>query len=109
MPTPTSPNEGAVVVLVFRLPEGTPSREAVKLSQRLYGRTVSTWSGRYHYHRPGLLEELPHRRLGRGVLLLLARDAEKVRALLGQVRARVEVREIKPTTEDLRVLRKAAR
>lgn len=102
------PAEGPVVVLIFHLSPGLPPREATKLSQRLYGRTVSTWSGRYHYRRPGVLEGVPHRRLGPGELILWKKDEAKVRALLGQVGAQIEVRTITPLEEDLRALRKAA-
>jgi hypothetical protein len=101
--------EGAVVLLLFHLPERSPATEATKLSQRLYGRTVSTWSGRYHYSRPGLLTQIPHRRIGRGALVLWKRDVEAVLALLGQVEAVVEVREVKPLDEDLRELRRVPR
>ena len=96
----------AVVLLLFQLPERSPARAATKLSQRLYGRTVSTWSGKYHYPRPGLLTQIPHRRVGRGALVLWRRDVGAVLALLGQVGAKVEVREVTHLDEDLRELRR---
>jgi hypothetical protein len=98
-----------VVLLIFHLPKGIAPSEATKLSQRLYGRTAITWSGKYRYRRPGLLEGVPHRRVGRGILVLWARDAGKVLQLLGQVRAPTEVRVIEPLPEDLRQLRAIAR
>jgi hypothetical protein len=101
--------EGSVVLLLFHLPEKSPPRVATQLSQRLYGRTVSTWSGKYHYPRPGLLTQIPHRRVGRGALVLWKRDVGKVVTLLGQVGAAAEVREVKPLAEDLRELRRPLR
>ncbi len=104
----TMAREGRVVLLLFHLPEGRAPREATKLSQRLYGRTVTTWAGKYHYERPGILSEAPHRRVGRGALVLWQKDTGRVLELLGQVGARVELREITPLDEDLRVLRGAS-
>lgn len=93
-----------VVLILFHLPPKAPSREVTKLSQRLYGRTVWTWEGRYEYHKDGVLKDLPHRRLGRGAIVLRQRHLGKVRAVLEEFGALAEVRVIRPTREDLRAL-----
>lgn len=96
--------EDPVVLVLFHLPPGTAAREVTKLSQRLYGRTVHTWKGRYEYHRDGVLETIPHRRLGRGTIVLRKRDWRVVKALLKEFGAKTEVRLIQPTREDLTAL-----
>ncbi len=95
-----------VSVVVFRLPPGTPNRELGKFGKRFYGQETSSWKGKYSYRRPGLLDGLPHRKLLRGVVILRQRDLEKVLSFLKEWKAQVEVRRIRPTDEDLRVLEK---
>jgi hypothetical protein len=91
-------------ILVFRLPPGTPNRELGKFVKKLYGQETSSWSGKYSYRRPGLLDGLAHRRLLRGVLIVRERDAERVLEFLREWKAQVEVRSVRPNEEDVRVL-----
>ncbi|MBF6558385.1 MAG: hypothetical protein IVW52_19995 [Acidimicrobiales bacterium] len=95
-----------VSLLVFRLPPGTPNAEVGKFVKKLYGQATSSWGGKYTYRRPGLLDGVPHRKLLRGVVIVQRKDLAKVLAFLGEWNALVEVREIRPTVEDLQFLEK---
>jgi hypothetical protein len=91
-------------LLVFRLPPGTPNRELGKFVKKLYGQETSSWSGKYSYRRPGLLDGVAHRKLLRGVLIVQERDAERVLKFLRDWKAQVEVRSVRPNEEDVRIL-----
>ncbi len=93
-----------VSLLVFRLPPGTLNGEVGKFVKKLYGQATSSWKGKYTYRRPGLLDGIPHRKLLRGVVIVRRRDQARVLAFLAEWKALVEVREVRPTAEDLRVL-----
>ncbi len=96
-----------VVILVFRLPPKTPPLVSNKFCQRLYGQEVSSWGGRYRYRRAGLLDKIPHRRLGRGVVIVRERDLGTIIEFLSEWKAATEWRAIKPTVEDCDCLRAA--
>ncbi|MGH9071811.1 MAG: hypothetical protein ACRDX8_11745 [Acidimicrobiales bacterium] len=94
----------SVSVVVFRLPPGTPNRELGKFVKKFYGQETSSWKGRYTYRRPGLLDGIPHRKLLRGVVILREKDLAGVLDFLKEWKAQVEVRRIRPTSRDLRIL-----
>ena len=87
-------------IVVFRLPPHQTNAELGKFVKKFYGQDSNSGKGRYAYHRKGFLEEIPHRKLLRGVVILRQKDLEKVLAFLKEWQAQVEVREIKPTPED---------
>ena len=87
--------------MVFRLPPHQSNTELGKFVKKLYGQDSSCGRGKYSFHRRGLLDEVPHRKLLRGVVILRKQDLEKVLAFLEEWKAQVEVRVIKPTPEDL--------
>ena len=88
-------------IVVFRLPPGAPNRELGRFTKKFYGQETSSWGGKYTYRREGLLDGVPHRKLLRGVVILRERDLEKVVAFLEEWKAQVEVRNIRPTKDDL--------
>lgn len=95
-------------MIVFRLPPGTPNRELGRFVKKFYGQETSSWEGRYKYRRRGLLDEIPHRKLLRGVVILRKGNLEKVLDFLREWKAEVEVRRIYPAPEDLAMLRGTA-
>ena len=95
-----------VSLLVFRLPPGTPNGEVGRFVKKFYGQATSSWKGKYTYRRPGLLDGIPHRKLLRGVVIVRQKDEVKVLTFLEEWKAKVEVRAIRPTAGDLRVLEK---
>lgn len=90
-------------LLAFRLATYDQD-QASELVKRLYGQETSSHGGRYRYRRRGLLDDIPHRRLIRGVLIVRPEDAGRVVALLEEMGAEVHVRRIELTREDREAL-----
>ena len=74
--------------------------------QKFYGQDSTSWKGKYSYHRHGFLENIPHRKLLRGVIILRNEDTEMVIEFLKKYNLKMYVREIKLTPDDEEVLAK---
>ena len=98
-----------VIIMVFQHPPGTPSAVTNRFAQKFYGQETTKNGGAYRYRKPGFLDDIPHRKLRRGVVVLRARDEKTVRAFLREWRVPVEVRVIRPVATDLKALRFGAR
>ena len=98
----TAPMPG--LLLAFRLPPRKRNVEISKFCQRFYGQDTSSGGGRYRYRRHGLLDDIPHRKLLRGVIVIQPRHLTTVLEFLENYGAEVHVREVKLTGEDKRVL-----
>jgi hypothetical protein len=72
--------------------------------RKLYGYTDKSNNGQYEYHRPGLLDEIPSRKLVRGVVIVREQDADKVIELIKDYNAETYKRKIELTPEDLKTL-----
>ena len=90
------------IIVIFRLPPKTEHKILNKFCQRLYGQNTSSWGGKYRYRRRGILDDIPHRKLLRGVVLLLPQDLEKVLIFLEAFDATVYVRQVQLENEDLK-------
>lgn len=88
------------VILLFRLPEGTPNRQHRKLYRALYGGRTSSWKGKYRYHRRGMLDDVAHVKIQSGVEIVRAEDAIRLRKAIKATGARVEMRVVRLTPED---------
>ncbi len=72
--------EGSLIA--FRLATYDKNR-ASELVKRLYGQRTSSHGGKYVYRRKGLLDEIPHVRLIRGVIIVRREDTGKVTRFMG--------------------------
>ena len=91
-------------MILFQFTERTDHNTVNKFMQKFYGQDSTSGNGKYKYHRHGLLESIPHRKLLRGVLILRNEDAAKVLEFLGQYSLTLHVREIKLTQDDEKTL-----
>jgi len=91
-------------VIVFNLPSKKKNVELSKFCQKFYGQDTSSWGGKYHYHRPGLLDDIPHRKLLRGVVVINTKDLETVLEFLRGYDAQVHIREVKLSEKDEEIL-----
>lgn len=91
-------------IVIFRLPPGTKNVELSKFCQKFYGQDTSSHGGKYRYHRHGLLDDIPHRKLLRGVIVIRKEHLRRVVDFLEQYHAEKHVREIKLSDEDEVVL-----
>ncbi len=87
------------VLIAFRLTRYDRDR-ASELVKRLYGQRTSSHGGKYVYRRKGLLDDVPHVRLIRGVVIVRTEDAARVAALLEELRADVYARKVALTRTD---------
>ncbi len=68
-------------LVVYHLDPGNRTRRN-QVAQKLYGQV--TYTKGHRYRRRGLLEDLRHVRIGRGIVLVPAEDGPKVVRLLRQ-------------------------
>ncbi|MCS4541932.1 MAG: hypothetical protein HY929_06400 [Euryarchaeota archaeon] len=94
------------ILLAFRVFKNTDAKTTNLFCQKFYGQDTSSHGGKYHHHKRGLLEDIPHVKLIRGVIMLLEKDAEKVIEFLKEFNAEVHVRELVLTPGDEKVLRR---
>jgi hypothetical protein len=87
-------------IFVWRLPSGIAPAERTRFHATFYGHKTSSHSGQYAYRRQGLLDDIPHRKLGRGVILVGDRDRGKVEAVLEQFAEELHVRRVRLEPED---------
>jgi len=93
-------------IIVFKLPRKKKNAEISKFCQKFYGQDSSSWGGKYHYHRQGLLDDIPHRKLLRGVIIINTKDLETVLEFLKGYNAQIHLREVTLTDTDENILSK---
>jgi hypothetical protein len=81
-------------IIIFRIYAKSNQRIANIFTQKLYGQDTRTHHGKYTYHKPGLLEKIPHIRLIRGVIIVRQQDAPRVEAFLKEYGAEYYIRTI---------------
>ena len=87
-------------IIVFRLPSKKKNVERSKFCQKFYGQDTSSHSGKYRYHRHGLLDDVPHRKLSRGVIIINNENLETIITFLEKYNALIHAREVKLIEED---------
>jgi hypothetical protein len=93
-------------ILAYRVLQNAGPKRTDEFVRKLYGREVSTHKGRYHYRTRGLLDEIPHRKLIRGVLIVRPEDEGVLIKFLEEYGAEYYSRDIRLTTEDSQILAK---
>jgi len=92
-------------IIIFRLPPRKKNVELSKFCQRFYGQETSSAKGKYHYHRHGLLDDIPFRKLLRGVIIIDTENLQKIIDFLDDYEAVTHTRQIKLTEEDIKALK----
>jgi len=96
------------LLVIYHLPPGSSKTDHNWFRWRIHGRDTSSWGGRYAYHRPGFLDDVPHVLLYSGVVILRPADGP---AFLELVRAEGGVavsRRVLLAMEDQRALKEKA-
>jgi hypothetical protein len=91
-------------ILIFRIYANSNQRVANVFTQKLYGQDTRTHHGKYAYHKRGLLEEMPHIRLIRGVIIVKRQDAPRLEAFLKEYGAEYYIRTIELEPSDQKKL-----
>ncbi len=92
------------VVVIFKLPENTALNTMNKFVRGLYGQDSMSWKGKYKHHRHGILEDIPHRKFLRGVVLMNKKDTEVVVEYLNKFSADFYTGVVELTPDDEKIL-----
>jgi len=103
--SPTMFDKMIGILIVYRLKAPHDATVASALVKKLYGQETSSHKCRYKYHRKGLLDKLPYRKLIRGVLIVRSEDKNRIVELLDSFNAEFHIRKIVLTPEDIKTLR----
>jgi len=98
-----------VVFRVYKNTEGgvkTSPTFINRFVQKFYGQDTTNHKGKYKHHRRGLMEDIAHVKLIRGVIIVGECDLEKVLIFLREYNAEVYTRDITLTPEDEKILNK---
>ena len=87
-------------LIAFTVPTGSDRTRSSAFAKRFYGQETSTQQGRYRYRRHGLLDDIPHIKLIRGVIIVRTEDVEQVTSFLKRYSATYHVRIVELTDED---------
>ena len=79
--------------------------EISKFCQKFYGQDTSSHGGKYRYRRRGLLDNIPYRKLARGVIVLRPEDLDVVVDFLHDYTNDMHVRRIELSEYDKEVLK----
>ena len=88
------------VIVVFRLFKKTNQREINQFCKKFYGQNTSSHKREYHYRRKGLLDTIAHKKIIRGVLIILDKDVETICNFLKGYNAEIHLRTIDLTPDD---------
>ena len=87
-------------LIAFTVPTGKDRTKASSFAKAFYGQETSSHKGKYRYRRHGLLDDVPHRRLIRGVIIIRNDDVEQVTMFLKQHSAQYYIRIVELTEKD---------
>ncbi|MCZ7372981.1 MAG: hypothetical protein O8C60_04900 [Candidatus Methanoperedens sp.] len=93
-------------LFVFTIFKNNERKNIDKFCKKFYGQETSSHGGKYHYRRHGFLEDIPHIKLIRGVIIVPTDSAEKVIQFLEEFNAEFFMRDIILLPEDEAVLSK---
>ncbi len=88
-------------IILFRMKPKTPSKVVNKFCKEFYGQDTSSHHGKYQYRRHGILDDIPHHRIIRQVVIVRTEDAVRVVEFLEKNDALVHTRVVELTGEDL--------
>jgi len=91
-------------IVVFRVFPRAGMRRTDLFVKKFYGQDGTTGHGKYRFRRRGLLDEIPHKKLIRGVIIIRREDEERVVDFLKQYDAEYHSRDIVLATEDKETL-----
>jgi len=91
-------------IVIFHLPPKTPANVHKRFRKKVYGEATSSWGGRYHYRRQGILDTIRHVKLYKGVVILLPEDVEMFVEFVKGYDAVIHVRRVELIIEDQQLL-----
>ena len=92
-------------VIAFRLYKNTDAKTTNRFCQKFYGQDSTSHGGKYRHHRHGLMEDIPHVKLIRGVIIVAEKNARKVISFLRKFNAEIHSRKVILKATDKKALR----
>jgi len=91
-------------LIAFTIDTGKDRTRASDFAKKFYGQETSSHQGKYRYRRHGLLDDIPHCKLIRGVIIVKNEDVEQVTEFLKKNSALFHSRIIELTKKDCETL-----
>ncbi len=95
-------------IVIFGLRKGMNATEKNEFCHYFYGHNTSSRKGKYRYHRRGLLDDIPHRKIAKGVIIIRSEDLERVKEYFEDKVEEVYIRTVVLEEEDVRILEKGS-
>jgi len=92
-------------VIAFRVYKNTDAKTTNRFCQKFYGQDATSHGGKYRHHKHGLMEDIPHVKLIRGVIIVAEKDARKVINFLRKFNAEIHSRKVILKAADKKALR----
>jgi len=93
-------------IIIFRILKNTDHNTVNLFCKKFYGQNTSSHKGKYRYRLKGFLDDIPHIKLIRGVIIVLEKDASRVIKFLRGFNAEIHIRSVELTMEDEKILKK---
>ena len=92
-------------IIAFRVYKHNDHNNTNRFGQNLWGQDTSSHKGKYHHHKHGLMEDIPHIKLIRGVIIVTKKDTQTIINFLKKYNAEIHAREITLTPTDKKTLK----
>lgn len=92
------------ILIAFTVPTGKNRTKSSAFVKAFYGQETSSHHGKYKYRRKGILDDIPHNRLIRGVIIVKSKDANQVIEFLEKQFASYHTRVVEFSDEDCDVM-----
>ncbi|PIZ53971.1 hypothetical protein COY26_00405 [Candidatus Woesearchaeota archaeon CG_4_10_14_0_2_um_filter_33_10] len=92
------------MLIAFKVFDHLTSKKAVNFFRGLYGYKDYSNNGKYTYSRKGLLDDIPHVKLIRGLIIMDKKDSNKIIDFMNKSKVEFYVRTVVLTKEDQKML-----
>src|SRR5660398_248062 len=92
------------ILIAFSVPTCRNKTKSSDIVKAFYGQETSAHNGKYKYHRNGILDEIPHNKLIRGVIIVKSNEAKQVIEFLEKQSAQYHIRVVELSKEDCTAL-----
>jgi len=92
------------ILIAFSFPTGNDKVTSSAFTKALYGQKTSTHHGKYVYRKRGILDDIPYRKLIRGVFIIQDKDKKRIIDFFERFYAEYYVRVVELTEKDCEIM-----
>lgn len=92
------------ILIAFTVPTGKNRTKSSSFVKAFYGQETSSHHGKYKYRRNGILDDIPHNKLIRGVIIVKSKDTGTVIDFLKKESASYHIRVVELSEEDCNIM-----